>query len=379
MSDVERLFVFPAGKLKAKGVAIIYVSQRMDEIARIADRATIRDGKHVITAPLADLPIDSDGSEHITSARNPTGLADVARGDVSRGGGSAGTFERDRTAQTENVSFALHRGEVLGLAGLLTWSVIWPASLRVSNPPFREIRIKGAKGGDPPPSRRRWSFGRFAGARSAGDQGIIPPDSVADNMVMSVIGRIAPKGSWTRARVRDRRDMIAACRSRRQAATMRYPRCRAATSRRWQIGKWLCATEPGILILDEPTARDRYRVQVRDHPSGQGTGPVWQGVIVISSGTVGIVTACDRILVMADGRAHQMLDRAGLDDPSGDEPEYTPQAARTPPSGGNSKSPDHQGRPAMAKQQPPRRGHFFANWRQNIIYIGFVSSSSSSR
>lgn len=59
VSDVERLCAF-LRKLKDKGVAIIYVSHRMDEIARIADRATIlRDGKHVITAPLSELPVDT--------------------------------------------------------------------------------------------------------------------------------------------------------------------------------------------------------------------------------------------------------------------------------------------------------------------------------
>jgi ribose transport system ATP-binding protein len=83
VSDVERLFVF-LRKLTAKGVAIIYVSHRMDEIARIADRATIlRDGKHVITAPMADLPIDVM-IEHIVGKKSK-GLADVARGDASRG------------------------------------------------------------------------------------------------------------------------------------------------------------------------------------------------------------------------------------------------------------------------------------------------------
>ena len=59
VSDVDRLFTF-LRKLKAHGVAVIYVSHRMDEIARIAQCTTIlRDGKHVITAPLADLPIDT--------------------------------------------------------------------------------------------------------------------------------------------------------------------------------------------------------------------------------------------------------------------------------------------------------------------------------
>ena len=62
----------------------MYGSQRMEEIARIADRATIlRDGKHVITAPMAALPIDVM-IEHIVGKKSK-GLADVTRSDAVRG------------------------------------------------------------------------------------------------------------------------------------------------------------------------------------------------------------------------------------------------------------------------------------------------------
>ena len=92
------------------------------------------------------------------------------------------------------------------------------------------------------------------------------------------------------------------------------------------IGKWL-ATEPEILILDEPTAgidigsKSEIIRLVRD------LAQAGKGVIVISSELSELLTACDRILVMADGRAHQMLDRADLDDPSETNPEHALQAA----------------------------------------------------
>ena len=57
-SEVDRLFEF-LRRLRSNGVAIIYVSHRMDEIMRIADRATIiRDGRHAVTAPLSELSLD---------------------------------------------------------------------------------------------------------------------------------------------------------------------------------------------------------------------------------------------------------------------------------------------------------------------------------
>ena len=84
---------------------------------------------------------------------------------------------------------------------------------------------------------------------------------------------------------------------------------------------------PQLLILDEPTAgidigsKSEIIRLVRD------LAQAGKGVIVISSELSELLTACDRILVMADGRAHQMLDRADLDDPSETNPEHALQAA----------------------------------------------------
>ena len=80
--DVEKLFAF-LNKLKAEGVAIIYVSHRMDEIMKIADRATIlRDGRHVITAPLSELTLQSI-IEHIVGKQS-RGLSGIVREDTRR-------------------------------------------------------------------------------------------------------------------------------------------------------------------------------------------------------------------------------------------------------------------------------------------------------
>jgi ribose transport system ATP-binding protein len=92
------------------------------------------------------------------------------------------------------------------------------------------------------------------------------------------------------------------------------------------IGKWL-ATAPDILLLDEPTAgidigsKSEIIRLVRDL-AAQG-----KGVIMISSELSELLTACDRILVMADGRAHQMIDRASLDDLTEPDPGHRLQGA----------------------------------------------------
>jgi ribose transport system ATP-binding protein len=326
VSDVERLFTF-LRTLKSQGVAIIYVSHRMDEIARIADRATIlRDGKHVITAPLSDLPIDVM-IEHIVGKKSK-GLADVTRGDATRGEVLLELSGVTGPHKPENVSFALHRGEVLGLAGLLGSgrSALARVIAGIEPAVAGDIRIKGEK-----VTIRRPADAIAQGIalvpEARATQGIIPAHSVADNMVMSVVDRISPRGLVERARIREiAEDMIARLSIKTASRDHAVSTLSGGNQQKVVIGKWL-ATEPEILILDEPTAgidigsKSEIIRLVRD------LAQAGKGVIVISSELSELLTACDRILVMADGRAHQMLDRADLDDPAQTDPEHALQAA----------------------------------------------------
>jgi ribose transport system ATP-binding protein len=158
-------------------------------------------------------------------------------------------------------------------------------------------------------------------------QGIIPAHSVADNMAMSVIGRVSARGIVDRAKVRALADsMIQRLSIKTASRDHAVSTLSGGNQQKVVIGKWL-ATEPEILILDEPTAgidigsKSEIIRLVRDlAQSGKA-------VIVISSELSELLTACDRILVMADGRAHQMLDRADLDDPANTDPEHALQAA----------------------------------------------------
>ncbi len=326
VSDVERLFTF-LRTLKSQGVAIIYVSHRMDEIARIADRATIlRDGKHVITAPLSDLPIDVM-IEHIVGKKSK-GLADVTRGDATRGEVLLELSGVTGPHKPEDVSFALHRGEVLGLAGLLGSgrSALARVIAGIEPAVAGDIRIKGEK-----VTIRRPADAIAQGIalvpEARATHGIIPAHSVADNMVMSVVDRISPRGLVERARIREiAEDMIARLSIKTASRDHAVSTLSGGNQQKVVIGKWL-ATEPEILILDEPTAGIDIGSKAEIIRLVRDLAQAGKGVIVISSELSELLTACDRILVMADGRAHQMLDRADLDDPAQTDPEHALQAA----------------------------------------------------
>lgn len=315
VSDVERLFVF-LRKLKSRGVAIIYVSHRMDEIARIADRATIlRDGRHVITAPLSDLPIDTM-IEHIVGKRSK-GLSDVVRGSTVRGEVLLDVSNLSGAHKPENVSFSLHAGEVLGLAGLLGSG--------------RSSLARLIAGIDPAAKGSMRMKGRAVTIRNPGDaiacgvalvpearatQGIIPAHSVASNMVLSVIGRLSKAGFVDQKAAADLADtQISRLSIKTASRDHAVSTLSGGNQQKVVIGKWL-ATNPDILILDEPTAGIDIGSKSEIIRLVRELAASGKAIIMISSELSELLTACDRILVMADGRVHADLPREALDDPA---------------------------------------------------------------
>jgi len=118
-NETEALFDL-IDRLKDRGIAIIYISHRMDEVYRIADRITIlRDGRRLLTEPLSNVTPEQI-VEGIVGKKMEGQLAYQARDDASTQGNpvlearglSAGPRVRD-------VSFTVHAGEILGLAGLM--------------------------------------------------------------------------------------------------------------------------------------------------------------------------------------------------------------------------------------------------------------------
>lgn len=315
VSDVERLFVF-LRKLKAKGVAVIYVSHRMDEIARISDRATIlRDGRHVITAPLSELPIDTV-IEHIVGKRSK-GLSDVERGASSKGELLLEASGVNGIHKPNDVSFTLHRGEVLGLAGLLGSGRSSLARVIAGIDPVASgaIRIQGK-----PVTIRKPSDAIGAGValvpEARATQGIIPAHSVASNMVLAVIGRLSKTGFVDGKAASELTDtQIKRLSIKTASRDHEVSTLSGGNQQKVVIGKWL-STDPDILILDEPTAGIDIGSKSEIIRLVRELAAAGKGIIMISSELSELLTACDRILVMAEGRVHQDLPREAFDDPA---------------------------------------------------------------
>src|SRR5437763_3455286 len=114
-TEVKHLFAI-IEDLKSHGVGIVYITHKMDEVKRIADRVTVmRDGQTIDTLPAAGTPISQ-----IISLMVGRDLVDATRAEGSKGGEEAlRVVGLNRGAQIRDVSFAVRKGEILGFAGLM--------------------------------------------------------------------------------------------------------------------------------------------------------------------------------------------------------------------------------------------------------------------
>ena len=317
-TEVDRLFDY-VRQLRAKGVAIVYVSHRMDEIFRIADRATIlRDGKHIVTAAMSDLTLESMIA-HIIGRRS-RGFSDVTRETATLGEALLETRNLSGEQKPRDVNITLHRGEVVGVAGLLGSGRSSLARLICGIQPIvaGEIRIKGKPVAIAKP-RDAIGAGVALVPEDRARQGFVAFHSVESNIGLPNLDRLS-KSTWVdHAKAADLAERsIKRLRIKTDSRKATVKTLSGGNAQKVVIAKWL-ATEPDVLILDEPTAgidigsKSEIVTLIRDlAKSGKA-------ILVLSSELQELLAACDRILVMSDGRIVRDIARHDLDDPANPE------------------------------------------------------------
>ena len=317
-NEVERLFDY-VRQLRSRGVAVVYVSHRMDEIFRIADRATVlRDGKHVVTAPLADFTLDSMIAAII--GRRSRGFSDVARGTAAIGDVLLEARGLSGQVKPRDVDLTLRRGEVVGVAGLLGSGRSSLARLLCGVQPAAagEIRVKGEPVSIASP-RDAIRAGIALVPEDRARQGFVAFHSVESNVALPNLAAVSKGGFVDPRRVAALAE--AAIKRLRIKTDSRGAAVRTLSGGNAQkvvIAKWL-ATEPDVLILDEPTAgidigsKSEIVTLIRDLARDG------KAVLVLSSELQELLAACDRILVMSDGRVVRDIARHDLDDPGNPE------------------------------------------------------------
>jgi ribose transport system ATP-binding protein len=304
-------------RLQATGTAIVYISHRFDELYAVCDRVTVlRDGRLVATRDLADLERIDLVCLMLGKSREA-----VSQGGATGFGGHAAATPIDarpllRTdalrhgQKLRGVSLEVHKGEIVGLAGLLGSG--------------RTETARAIFGADPADAGEVYLNSRRLDARTPDDaidagvafvsedrkaEGIIPELSVRENLTLAALPTLTRFGIVNRAeqsaiveRFMQRLGIKAS------SAEQKIRELSGGNQQKVLLARWLCR-RPELLILDEPTrgidigAKAEIQALVNEL-AGEGLG-----VLMISSELEELVEGSSRVVVLRDGASVTELSR----------------------------------------------------------------------
>ena len=314
-SECETLFKV-VRQLAADGVSIIYTSHRIDEVLDLVDRVTVlRDGRRVLTAPIADLSRSA-----IISAMVGRDVA-LSQRTTSMTAASVVLSVRNLTLDTlgihgwrralHGVNFDLERGEILGIGGLLG-----SGRTEILESIFGVAR--GWRGGDIVIDGKAVAIDSAAAAYRLGialvtedrkARGLQLDSSICDNAALPSTGALSRFG--LRAFARERalaRDIVKRLSIRCAGIGQPVATLSGGNQQKIVIGKWL-ATEPRVLLLDEPTRGIDVGAKQEIYQLIFALATQGLGIVVVSSEMPELLFLSDRILVMCEGHQTGLLRR----------------------------------------------------------------------
>lgn len=306
--EVESLFRV-IGELRAQGVGIIYISHRLEEIVKIADRITVlRDGETIATRDARSV----DRSELIQLMVGREVNVVFPKRDVAQGGVMlALRGVSSRRAGVSNVSLEVRKGEILGLAGLVGSGRTQLAETIFGLTPADsgEIVISGqCVSVASPRDAIRYGIGYVPEDRRK--HGVILEMPIAANTSLADLRAVSHSGLIGAA---DEENLAARfieqLRIKTPSAHAKAGTLSGGNQQKVALSRWL-ATDPKILILDEPTQGVDVGSKSEIHSLMVGLAERGLAIIMISSELPEILGMSDRIAVMRNGTIVGILSRA---------------------------------------------------------------------
>jgi ribose transport system ATP-binding protein len=304
--ETERLFA-QIDQLRKQGVSFIYISHRLEEIARIADRvAVLRDGRLVATHDTAQVPVHvllegmvGRSVDRIFPKTDKPSEKEVLR--VEKLSAPDGSFK--------DVSFAVHAGEIFGIAGIVGAG--------------RTELVRAITGADPISSGSIAVEGRTVQIKSPSDaidaglvlvpedrkaQGVVLSHTVATNLALGNFDRLANNGfisprhvdtfavgAIKRLGVKGKADQL-----------VRY--LSGGNQQKVIIARWI-SRGPKVFILDEPTRGIDMGARAAIYETITDLAKAGMAVVVVSSDLEEVIGLSHRVLVLARGRNQGILER----------------------------------------------------------------------
>ena len=295
--------------LRSGGVGVIYISHRLEEVFTVADRITVlRDGETVATRNAADIDRGTlirmmVGRElaavfpkrHVTAGEVALELRQVS----------------NQASGVHDVSLAVRRGEIVGLAGLVGSGRTELAEIVFGLTPADagEILVRGT------PAR----IGSPQDAIAAGigyvpedrrQHGVVLEMSVAANTTLASLGAVSRRGLIDRAAERESAARhVERFRIRTSSVSAPVETLSGGNQQKVALSRWLSA-KPSVLILDEPTQGVDVGSKAEIHALMQDLAEQGLAIVMISSELPEILGMSDRVAVMHAGRIHGVLGRA---------------------------------------------------------------------
>ena len=297
--DVTRLFDI-VRRLKARGVGIIYISHRMDEIFQLADRVTVlRDGAQVGTRRVAET--SSAELVQMMVGRQIDSLFPKVAAAV----GAPVLEVRDlvRRPMTRGISLIVRAGEIVGLAGLVGSgrSELAQTIFGVTPAESGKILISGEAVQIRSPGRAR-ALGIAYVPEDRATQGLVRPMSVRENFSLASLAKVARLGFIdSAAETRLAESGVSRFRVRTASLDQVVGRLSGGNQQKIVLGKWL-ANNPRLLILDEPTRGIDVGAKAEIHRLMCDLAAQGLAILMISSELPEVLGMSDRVLVMREGQ-----------------------------------------------------------------------------
>ena len=300
-------------RLTDDGVAVLFISHRLDEVFEIADRVTVlRDGRLISSRPKAEITqslairemVGRDMADFFV--RNPQPPGDVVLRVDSLG----------REGAFRDVSFALRGGEVLGFAGLVGAgrTDVALALFGIAPPDTGVVELEG-RPLSPRTPRQALRAGIAYLSEDRRALGLSMPQSITANITLATLRRYV-----TRLRLLDSKAEREVASQFREKLTIRassldtpVEQLSGGNQQKTMLAKWLNA-QPRVLILDEPTRGIDVGAKAEVHRIVDELAASGMAIILISSDLPEVIAMSDRVLVMREGRQTGIFERGEADE-----------------------------------------------------------------
>lgn len=297
-ADKEKLFD-TIRELKAQGVAIVFISHRMAELFEIADEvAVMRDGKLVTTAPIEEMD-EATLIRHMV-ARELNNIYD--REHLQPGKVALEVRNLTRHGVFEDISFQLHEGEVLGFSGLIGAgrTEIMRCIFGLDKADSGEILLYGEPIRITSPRQAIEKNIAFVTEDRRGE-GIVPQMGVGNNITLSMLSRLCKCGWIDRKREGEiAEEFVRKLDIKTPSLEQKIGNLSGGNQQKCCLAKGL-ATNPKIIILDEPTKGIDVGAKAEVHKIIDSLAREGYAVIIISSELPEVIGASDNIIVMYEG------------------------------------------------------------------------------